>query len=203
MTWVKICGVTTHEAIEAAVDTGADAIGLVLAERSPRALTLDQARDLAKGVPIASFIVTVDLTPGEALGAAEAVGATGIQAHGKRSFDVAAEAADAGYLSIVPVPVGPDGLPGDLDEVPETSMLLFDTASLGAHGGTGISFDWNLLPDPGRPFVLAGGLGPDNVAEAIDTVEPFGVDASSRLEREPGIKDLSRIVAFIEEAKQA
>jgi phosphoribosylanthranilate isomerase len=146
--------------------------------------------------------VTVDLTPGEALTAAEAVGADGIQAHGDRSLDVAAEAADAGYLSLASVSVGPDGLLVDLGEVPETSMLLFDTASLGMHGGTGVPFDWNLLPDPGRPFVLAGGLGPDNVAEAIDAVEPFGVDASSRLESEPGIKDLRRIVAFIEQAKQ-
>jgi phosphoribosylanthranilate isomerase len=203
MTWVKICGVTTHEAIETAVEAGADAIGLVLDERSPRALTLHQARDLAQDVPIASFIVTVDLTPGEALAAAEGIGATGIQAHGNRSLDVAAEAVEAGYLSLAPVPVGLDGLLVEVGEVPETSMLLFDTASVGAHGGTGMSFDWNLLLDPGRPFVLAGGLGPDNVAEAIDTVEPFGVDASSRLEREPGIKDLSRIVAFIEQAKQA
>jgi phosphoribosylanthranilate isomerase len=115
---------------------------------------------------------------------------------------VAAEAADAGYLSIVPLAVGSEGLLGDLSEVPETSMLLFDTASLGAHGGTGIPFDWGVLRDPGRPFVLAGGLGPDNVAEAIDAVEPFGVDASSKLEYELGIKDLSRIVAFIEQAKQ-
>ncbi len=202
MTWVKICGVTTHEAIEAAAGAGADAVGLVLAERSPRVLTLDQARDLAQDVPIATFIVTVDLTPGEALAAAEAVGATGIQAHGNNSLDVAAEATEAGYLSIVPVPVGPEGLRGDLSEVPETSMLLFDTAYTGAHGGTGISFDWSLLPDPGRPFVLAGGLGPDNVAGVIDAVEPFGVDASSRLELERGIKDLPRIVAFIEQAKQ-
>jgi phosphoribosylanthranilate isomerase len=202
MTWVKICGVTTHEAIEVAADAGADAIGLVLAEGSPRVLTLHQARELAQDAPIATFIVTVDLTPGEALAAAEAVGVTGIQAHGIHSLDVAAEAADAGYLSIVPLAVGSEGLLGDLSEVPETSMLLFDTASLGAHGGTGIPFDWGVLRDPGRPFVLAGGLGPDNVAEAIDAVEPFGVDASSKLEYELGIKDLSRIVAFIEQAKQ-
>jgi len=203
MTWVKICGMTSHEAIETAVDAGADAIGLVLDERSPRALTLHQARELARGVTIASFIVTVDLTPGEALAAAEGIGATGIQAHGNRSLDVAAEAAEAGYLSLAPVPVGPEGLLVEVGDVPETSMLLFDTASSGVHGGTGISFDWNLLPDPGRPFILAGGLGPDNVAGAIEAVCPFGVDASSRLESEPGIKDLPRIVAFIEQAKQS
>ena len=203
MTWVKVCGMTSHEAIETAVDAGADAIGLVLDERSPRALTLDQARELARGVTIASFIVTVDLTPGEALATAEGIGATGIQAHGNRSLDVAAEAADAGYLSIAPVPVGAEGLLVDLGRVPEASMVLFDTVSAAQHGGTGVTFDWNLLPDPGRPFILAGGLGPDNVAGAIEAVCPFGVDASSRLDSEPGIKELSRIVAFIEQAKRS
>ena len=64
-------------------------------------------------------------------------------------------------------------------------------------------FDWHVLAEAGRPFVLAGGLGPDNVADAIRQVEPFGVDASSRLEKEPGVKDPGRIRAFIEQAKLA
>ncbi len=202
MTWVKICGMTSHEAVQATVDGGADAMGFVLAPGSPRALTLDRARDLAEGVPIATFIVTVDLPPGEVLVAAEHVGVTGIQAHGKRSLDVAAEAVEAGYLSIAPVPVGPSGPTIELSEVPESSLPLFDTASSVQHGGTGIAFDWGKMPAPGRPFILAGGLGPDNVAAAIEAVHPFGVDASSRLESEPGVKDPSRIVAFIQEAKQ-
>ncbi|MEN8041771.1 MAG: phosphoribosylanthranilate isomerase, partial [Actinomycetota bacterium] len=180
----------------------ADAMGFVLAPTSPRAVTIDQARGLAEDVPIATFIVTVDLTPGEALLAAEHIGVTGIQAHGLYSLDVAAEAADAGYLSLTPVPVGPDGPLVRMAEVPETSLPLFDTGSAAQHGGTGIVFDWSLIPEPGRPFVLAGGLGPDNIAEAISAVEPFGVDASSRLESAPGVKDPSRIVDFIEEAKR-
>lgn len=202
MTWVKICGMTSREAVETAVDAGADAIGLVLHEDSPRAVTLDRARDLARDLPIASFVVTVDLTPEEAITAARAVGASGIQAHGEHSLDVAAVAVEAGLLSIVPVPVGSGGLRFPLGEVPETSTLLFDTASARVHGGTGVTFDWELLADPGRPFVLAGGLDPDNVAQAIGAVRPYGVDASSRLESEPGVKDLSRIVAFVEAAKQ-
>ncbi len=202
MTWVKICGMDSVAAIEAAVETGADAIGLVLAEDSPRHLTIERAADLARDVPIATFIVTVDMIPGEALEAAEHVGATGIQAHGYRAFDVAAEAVDAGYLSLAPVPIGEDGALTDIDEVPTASLPLFDTASASQHGGTGRTFDWSFVVDPGRPFVLAGGLGPDNVAGAIETVRPFGVDASSRLESRPGVKDPSRIIAFIEEAKK-
>lgn len=202
MTWVKICGMTSHDAVDAAVEGGADAMGFVLAPGSPRSLTLDQAGGLADGVPIATFIVTVDLPPGQALAAAEYVGVSGIQAYGDRSLDVAAEAVEAGYLSITPVPVGSNGPLVDLSEVPESCLPLFDTSSPVQHGGTGVTFDWSVLPDPGRPFILAGGLGPDNVAAAIRAVHPFGVDASSRLESEPGIKDPSRIVAFIERAKR-
>lgn len=203
MTWVKICGMTSHEAVQAAADGGADAIGLVLAPGSPRVLTLDRAQELAADTPIATFIVTVDLAPEEALAAAEAVGATGIQAHGDRSLDVAAEAIEGGYLSIAPIPVGEHGPAAELTEVPDASLPLFDTSRAAHHGGTGITFDWSLIHDQGRPYILAGGLGPDNVHEAIDTLHPFGVDASSRLESEPGVKDLSAIVEFIERAKRA
>jgi phosphoribosylanthranilate isomerase len=202
MTWVKICGMTSVEAVAATIDGGDDAMGLVLAPGSPRTLTIERARELATDVPISTFIVTVDLPPGEALGAAEHIGATGIQAHGARSLDVAAEAVEAGYLCITPVPVGPDGPLVDLAEVPESSLPLFDTASATRHGGTGTAFSWELIASRDRPFILAGGLGPDNVQDAIQAVHPFGVDASSRLESAPGVKDPSRIVDFIERAKQ-
>lgn len=203
MTWVKICGMTSPEAVDAAVRAGADAVGLILWEQSPRALTLDRARDLAYGVTIPTYIVTVDLSPGEAIAAAETVGATGIQAHGAQSLEVAAHGAKAGYLTIAPIPVGAEGPTVDVNEVPEDSLLLFDTASARLHGGTGASFDWNLLPDPGRPFILAGGLGPENVAQAISALHPFGVDASSSLESEPGVKDSSRIAAFVKAVRRS
>jgi phosphoribosylanthranilate isomerase len=201
MTWVKICGMTSHEAVEATVEGGADALGLVIAQESPRFVTLERAKDLAEDVPIATFIVTVDLEPGEAIAAAEFVGATGIQAHGEGSLDVAAEATEAGYLSIAPVPVGVTGPLIEISEIPEASLPLFDSASPDRHGGTGVAFAWSEMPLPGRPFILAGGLGPDNVRAAIAAVHPFGVDASSRLETEPGVKDPSRIADFIREAK--
>jgi phosphoribosylanthranilate isomerase len=203
MTWVKVCGITDEPALEAAIEGGADAVGFVLFPGSPRFLALDRAASLMDGVPIATFIVTVDLTPAEALVAAEYTGARGIQNHGRYATDVAAEAVDAGYLSLHPVRVGPEGPELDARDIPDQSMPLYDTASANDHGGTGVAFDWNMFTEPGRPFVLAGGLGPDNVAEAIQTVHPFGVDASSRLEIEPGVKDPSSIHAFIEQAKLA
>lgn len=201
MTWVKVCGITDEKALDAAVDGGADAVGFVLFPGSPRFLSLDRAASLMAGVPIATFIVTVDLTPAEALVAAEYTGAVGIQNHGLYATDVAAEAVEAGYLSLHPVRVLSGGPEIDTRTIPIQSMPLYDTASSQEHGGTGVAFDWHVLPEPGRPFVLAGGLGPDNVAEAILKVEPFGVDASSKLESEPGVKDPDSIRAFIERAK--
>lgn len=200
MTWVKICGITDEAALAAAVDGGADAVGFVLAE-SPRRLDIDKASALMDGVPIARFIVTVDLLPSEALAAAEATGADGIQNHGLHATDVAAEAVDAGYLALHPVRVDDRGPETSIASIPSQAMPLFDTASTDVHGGSGITFDWQVLDSPGRPFVLAGGLGVDNVAEAIKSVRPFGVDASTRLETSPGRKDPGTIVAFIERAK--
>lgn len=201
MTWVKICGITDERALAAAVEAGADAVGFVLTADSPRRLDIERAADLMDGVPIARFIVTVDFSPSEALSAAEATGADGIQNHGLNATAVAAEAIDAGYLALHPIRVDDDGPSIELATVPSQALPLFDTASSTSHGGTGVTFDWELLDSPGRPFILAGGLGVDNVAEAIASVQPFGVDASSSLETSPGKKDPGTIVAFIERAK--
>ena len=92
MTWVKVCGITDERALAAAVDGGADAIGFVLTPESPRYLDPDNATKLMDGVPIARFIVTVDLTPEAALELAEITGADGIQNHGRHATEVAAEA---------------------------------------------------------------------------------------------------------------
>jgi len=80
-------------------------------------------------------------------------------------------------------------------------MPLLDTHRAGAHGGTGEQFDWALIPDLGRRYVLAGGLGPDNVEEAVRRVAPWGVDASTGLESSPGVKDPERVRAFVERAR--
>jgi len=203
MTWVKVCGLMDEKAIAAVVDGGADAAGFVLAPSSPRCVSVDDAAALMDGVPVSRFIVTVDLTVEEAMIAAEATGADGIQAHGAHAQDVAAEVLSAGYLSLYPISVSRDAVSEGLRSVPVAAMPLLDTYSGEQHGGTGVTFDWTLIDDPGRPFVLAGGLGPDNVADAVVTVRPFGVDASSGLESSRGVKDPLRILDFIREAKQA
>lgn len=201
MTWVKICGITDERALEAASIGGADAVGFNFAEGSPRRVSVDFASACTKSIAMTSFIVTVDLSPGEAISLAEQVGAEGIQNHGRFAAEVSAAAVDAGFLSLLPIPVGIDA--PDPGHVTPPAMPLFDTASTQVHGGTGKQFDWSLLADRDGPFVLAGGLGPDNIGAAVAAVRPFGVDASSKLEASPGVKDPGRIIDFIERAKQA
>ncbi|MCL1595729.1 MAG: phosphoribosylanthranilate isomerase [Actinomycetia bacterium] len=201
MTWVKVCGLMDTVSVAAVVDGGADAAGFVLAPGSPRHLSIAHAAELMAEVSVSCFIVTVDLSVEDAIAAAEATGADGIQAHGIHAASVAAVALDAGYLSLYPIAVSPGGLSESIRSVLPGAMPLLDTYSDDEHGGTGTSFDWSLIDEVGRPFVLAGGLGPENVAAAITAVRPFGVDASSRLESSRGVKDPSRILDFIQEAK--
>ncbi|MEA3502290.1 MAG: phosphoribosylanthranilate isomerase, partial [Actinomycetota bacterium] len=120
----------------------------------------------------------------------------GIQPHGHHGEAVALWAQQAGFLVLRPMG------DGSIDEIPEGQIPLFDSAAGNRHGGTGVPLDWTAIDRPQRRFVLAGGLHPDNVAEAVATLHPWGVDASSGLEAEPGIKDAARVAAFVEEAKR-
>ncbi len=197
MTWVKVCGLRHRADVETAVEAGASAVGFVLAPDSPRRITVSQAAALACDVPIMTVIVTVDLEPSELLAAVAATGVGGVQPHGAHRQAAARAAQAAGLFVLHPVSVRGSI---DLSMVGEGQIPLLDTYRAGIHGGTGETFDWDKIPDPARPFVLAGGLGPDNVAEAIRRVAPWGVDASSGLESAPGVKDPERIRAYVERA---
>ena len=198
MTWVKVCGVGRRVDLEAAEEAGADAIGLVLAPRSVRRLQPEQAAALAKQTDLETFIVTVDSSPAELLDLAQFIECSGVQPHGKHSSEAASAAERAGLSVLFPVPVlGPM----DLDHVPEGQIPILDAIAADQHGGTGRQIDRGSLPRIERPWVLAGGLGPANVRRAISEARPWGVDASSRLESSPGVKDPALIRAFVEEAK--
>jgi phosphoribosylanthranilate isomerase len=198
MTWVKICGLTRFDDIKAAEDAGADAIGLVLIADSPRALTVDRAAELASSITTQSVLLTKDLSPVDLVAAALAVGVEAVQIYGSHSVEAAQAASEVGLLVLRPV-----GLHVELAAVPPDHVLLFDNGTGATLGGTGRAFDHRLLPATDRRFVLAGGLGPDNVAAAIRATHPWGVDASSRLELAPGIKDHDLLTRFVREAKQA
>ena len=197
MTWVKVCGVTSLDAVEAAVAAGADAIGFVSHPGSPRYLSLHAIAELADGVPITTVVLTVDLGVAAAMTAVEATGVTGIQPYGPNARAIVATAADRGLFVLHPIPAGAPDRPAD-----DRAIRLLDTQDETVHGGTGRTFDWSLAADVPAPFVLAGGLDPDNVEEAIRIVAPWGVDASSGLEAAPGIKDPGKVTDFVRKAKQ-
>jgi len=197
VTWVKVCGLTRADDIAVAVGAGADAIGLVLIAESPRAITIDMAAELASGVSAETYLLTKDLGPEDIVAAALATGVDGVQPYGRNADEAARAATEAGLLLLRPASNG------DLALIPENQLLLFDSAGPGELGGTGNVLDETRIPLTDRRFVLAGGLGPETVARVIRRVRPYGVDASSKLEIRPGIKDHARVELFVQAAKQA
>jgi phosphoribosylanthranilate isomerase len=196
--WVKTCGLRTADDVRAAEAAGADAVGFVLAA-SVRQVPVDLAARLAAGTALRTYAVTVDLHPDEVEGLLERAGVDGLQPHGQHGVEAATVAAAAGAEVLLPVPVVGPTRPG---QAAQGFTALLDTPSAG-HGGSGRRFDWDLIEPDGADFVLAGGLGPDTVAEAIAAVRPWGVDASSGLEASPGRKDPAKITAFVTAAKAA
>ena len=198
MTWVKFCGMTRREDVEAAVVAGADAVGFVTASGSVRRVTPEQAALLGDGIGIERFLVTVDLEPGLLLAAARVGGVDGVQPHGRHSVEAADLMLREGYRVLFPVRV--DGRP-DLSQVPDGAIPLLDTAVPGLHGGTGESFDWSLAAGLDRDVVVAGGLTPWNVAVAMAAAVPWGVDVASGVESTLGVKDSVAMKRFVEAAR--
>jgi phosphoribosylanthranilate isomerase len=195
MTWVKVCGLSRPTEVEAAVSAGADAVGFVFYEPSPRNITPELARGLGAAVGVMTVAVTVDLDADSLLHVADVAGVGAVQPHGDNAESAAAAALDAGLAVLRPVPVNG---PVDLGAISGDELPLLDSDSV---GGTGVVFDWSWIQGLERPFVLAGGLGPENIEAAIARVAPWGVDASSGLESAPGVKDLTKVAAFVKKAK--
>lgn len=197
MTWVKVCGLTREEDVLAACAAGADAVGFVLIEASPRALSIEQAARLAVVATKPGILLTKDVDLVKARKLISDTGVDGIQPYGRHARGVASALGADGLLALLPQ------RPQRVEPaVPAPSVIpLFDAPPGGVLGGSGVIFDWEQLRGRDGDYVLAGGLGPDNVARAIRSLRPWGVDASSRLEEAPGIKDHVKVAAFIEEAK--
>lgn len=196
--FVKVCGLGTPADVEAAAEAGADAVGFVFWEPSPRHKDLSTIRRLAEGSPVTTVLVTVDLGSEELLDAATRAGVDAVQPHGRHSVVASAAARRFGLGVILPIKAGDEPPARAPDE-----LLLVDTPHSKLPGGTGETFDWDTIAHLDRRFLLAGGLDPDNVAAAVQRVRPFGVDASSGLESSPGVKDHARIRDFVKVAKEA
>jgi phosphoribosylanthranilate isomerase len=197
--WVKVCGLRHRRDVESAIEAGADAVGFVVAE-SPRQVSIARVRKLRDGVPVRTVLVTVDARPEALMRWVEQSGVDSVQPHGRHATEAGNRAIAAGLMVLHPVSVVGKV---DLSRIGDERIPLLDTHVPDVRGGSGISFDWSLVHDVDRDFILAGGLTPANVGGAVAAVRPWGVDASSGLESAPGVKDPERITAFVREAKRA
>jgi phosphoribosylanthranilate isomerase len=198
--WVKVCGMTRVVDVEHAVEAGADAIGFVIAENSKRRVATDMLEQLVAAAGEATTVlVSANQDPAAVVDLALRVGIGWVQPHGTQQNPVVASALSMGLAVLVPV--GVDSAVSAVDHISVDVPLLLDTRVSGKDGGTGVTFDWGLARDVEHRFVLAGGLGPENVADAIATAQPWGVDAVTRLEAAPGIKDHTKVTDFIRKAK--
>ncbi len=209
---VKICGLSTPAALDAALAAGADMVGFVFFPKSPRNVGLAAARTLGTLARGRARIVALTVDADDALlaGVIEALDPDILQLHGKESPDrVARVGARFGKPTMKAVGVAaPDDLAvAGIYEDAADFLLIDAKPPKGAvrPGGNGLPFDWRLARDfaPRRPWLLSGGLTPGNVAEAISATGARGVDVSSGVERAPGVKDEMKIAAFVAAARAA
>jgi phosphoribosylanthranilate isomerase len=208
---IKICGIKTPDLLDAAIAAGADMIGFMHFPRSPRHVSIEELAGLISAARgrVESCVVLVN-PDNSCVAEVAALGPDWIQLHGPESpHRVEAIRAEAGVEIIKALPIGSAedvARVADFAEVADR-ILLDAKPPKGADrpGGLGDRFDWSLLEalDPSIPFMLSGGLTPDNVAEAIAKVQPLGVDVSSGVETAPGVKNKRLIEAFIRNARAA
>ena len=203
-TRVKICGITNSADAQTAVEAGADAMGFVFCEQSPRHLTIAAAAGICRQLPgsVMRVGVFVNALKAEVVRAVGECGLNLLQFHGDEPPEYCSQ---FGVLSMKAFRMRDAGTLESLRQY-QTSAWLLDAYSPEAAGGTGEKFNWELAvaaQEFGKPIFLAGGLTPENVAEAIRQVRPFGVDVSSGVESAPGKKDPAKIRAFIKAAKTA
>ncbi len=204
---VKVCGVTTAEDAEFALAAGADALGMNFVPGTPRCLEVEQARKMAEALPPfgARVGVFVNEAPERVMEIARRVGLDVAQLHGDESPEDCRRLVEQGLRVIRGLRVkGPETI-AQIDDFTGCAILL-DAYVKGALGGTGETFDWELASQAAeaRPIILSGGLKPENVAEAVRRVQPYGVDASSGLEGAVlARKDPKRVLDFIQNTRAA
>jgi phosphoribosylanthranilate isomerase len=198
---VKVCGITNRRDAETAVEAGADALGFVFAP-GPRRVKPGRAREIIRAVGpwVAAVGVFVNERPEKIRRLASFCGLSAVQLHGDESAACAKKLRPLKVIKAFRV-----AAPRDLRAFREypAAAYLFDTKIKGIYGGSGKSFDWKILKalKTSTPVILSGGLGPRNVARAVRVVRPYGVDASSSLEKAPGKKDAKLVREFIRRAK--
>jgi phosphoribosylanthranilate isomerase len=203
-TRVKICGITRVEDALAACAAGADAIGLVFYAGSPRAVSVATAAAICRELPpfVSAVGLFVNATAAEIDAVLRAVPLALLQLHGDETPAICAQLQHP-YLKALRMRADTDVM-AELARYPDARALLLDTYSPDVWGGTGKTFDWTRIPAAVRGrIILAGGLNPDNVADAVVQVRPYAVDVSGGVEAAPGIKDAQRIESFLAAVRRA
>ena len=200
----KICGITRIEDALAAVEAGADAIGLVFYGKSPRAVSIEQAAVILQALPpfVTSVGLFVDMPRDELQQLLQRLPLDLLQFHGDES-PADCEGHGRPYIKALRIRPGED-VAAAMAPYSGARGILLDTFVEGVPGGTGASFDWSLVPEnAAKPIILAGGLDAGNVATAIRQVRPYAVDVSGGVEASKGIKDAGKIRAFVRAVRDA
>ena len=203
-TRVKICGLTRIDDVRSAIAAGADSIGLVFYEPSPRAVSIEEAIQLAKIVPafVTVTALFVDPDPEFVKEVIQRVDITLLQFHGDEPEQFCAQFGRP-YIKAIRVSKDTD-LISMAERYSSAKALLLDTYRQGVPGGTGETFDWNLIPESlSKPVILAGGLSSKNVVSAICSVRPYAIDVSGGVESAKGIKSNELIVNLMNEVSCA
>lgn len=202
-TRIKFCGIRRPGDLDAAIDVGADAIGLILVPASPRYVTLAQAARLRAAVPpfVSTVVLVKDADAAAVQDAIDALKPDLVQFHGSESADFC-ESFNTPYLKAVAMGAKVT-LPTLARRYRSAAALLLDSHAPGGMGGSGQTFAWQALPKLSTPVVLAGGLNPGNVGRGITTIRPYAVDVSSGVEARPGIKDHDKMRAFVAAVRRA
>jgi phosphoribosylanthranilate isomerase len=194
--FIKICGITNAADAKAAVDCGADAVGFIFWPSSPRFVEPEMARSIVAALPasVAAVGVFVNQPVGHVNDVAARVGLRAVQLHGDEPEAFAAEVSRPVIKAFA---LKSDSV-ADVARWPKNVTLLVDAHDPVRRGGTGTTADWAAAADLARHrrVILAGGLNPENVVEAITRVRPYGIDVSSGVERSPGVKDHTRLAAL-------
>lgn len=199
-TRIKICGITNAKDAAAAIEAGADAIGLVFYDPSPRAVDIEQAKKIVANVPAFISVVALFVNPDVKLvqRVLNTVRIDLIQFHGDEENDFCSQF-QRPFIKAIRVRQAQDVVASCL-RFSNALAILLDSYKPGIPGGTGETFNWSLIPpNQIKPLILAGGLTPENVASAITEIHPFAVDVSGGVEHVKGIKDHEKINKFISE----
>lgn len=203
-TRIKFCGLTRAEDVRLAVELGVDYVGLVFAPHSKRRLSIEQACTLRALVPeeIAVVALVMDNAAVDIRAIVEHVQPDLLQFHGGEDDAFCAAFGMPFFKAIAMASEDEDAL-ARMAEFPTAYGYLLDGHGKGEQGGSGQRFDWKRVPKLDKPVLLAGGLTSENVATAIRTARPWGVDVSSGIESAPGIKNPDRMRMFVDEARRA